>query len=67
MPATIRRSLKTWMLVYVGFALALMAADIGSTESSDVVDVSPGSIPGNIAVELSYFRPLVEQPSRNDI
>jgi len=67
MPTVIKRSLKSWMLVYAGFALALTAANIGSQPVSTPALVSPGTLPGEVSVERSFFQPTVAQPRRNDI
>jgi len=66
-PTTIKRSLKSWMLVYIGFILALSAAnsDINAKPGSKLV--SPGSLPAEISIEQTYFRPTVAEPRRNDI
>ena len=67
MSVTIKHKLKSWMLVYVGFVLALTAAntDIGSKHSAAVV--SPGSLPSTSSIEQTFFRPTVAEPRRNDI
>ena len=67
MPATIKRSLKSWMLVYIAFAVALTTANIGSPPESDAAAVSPGLTPSEIAVDRHFFRPTVDYPRRNDI
>jgi hypothetical protein len=67
MPTTIRRSLKSWMLVYVGFVLALTAANIDVRPNSGMELVSPGSLPGSDLVEQTFFRPIVAELPRNDI
>lgn len=67
MPTTIKRNLKSWMLVYVGFVLAISAAnsDIGSKSAAQLV--SPGSLPTGSSIEQTFFRPTVAEPRRNDI
>jgi hypothetical protein len=67
MPTTIKRKLKSWMLVYVGFVLALTAAnsDIGPKSAAQLV--SPGTLPGLDSMEQTYFRPAVAELPRNDI
>jgi hypothetical protein len=67
MPATIKRSLKSWMLVYVAFAVALSTADTGTNAESSAAAVSPGSTPSEVAVDRRFFRPTVEKSRRNDI
>jgi hypothetical protein len=67
MPTVIKRSLKSWMLVYVGFALALTAADIGSQSTPTPALVSPGTLPAELSIERSFFQPTVAQRRRNDI
>jgi len=67
MPAVIKRSLKSWMLVYVGFALALTAANIGSGSTSTPALVSPGTLPADVSIDRSFFQPTVAQQRRNDI
>ena len=67
MPAMIKRRLKSWMLVYVSFAVALTAANTGTDAESTAKAVSPGSTPTEVALERSFFRPTVEYPRRNDI
>ncbi len=67
MSAAIKRNLKFWMLVYVGFVVALTAANLGTDRESDLTDVSPGSLPAGITPEKSFFRPTVEPFRRNDI
>jgi hypothetical protein len=67
MPTIIRRNLKSWMFVYVGFALALTAANFGSNTDSNSALVSPGSLPAEVSVERLFFQPTVAQRRRNDI
>jgi hypothetical protein len=67
MPTVIKRSLKSWMLVYAGFALALTAANFGSNADTRSALVSPGSLPNEVSVERSFFQPAFAQPRRNDI
>jgi len=67
MPTVIKRSLKSWMLVYAGFALALTAANSGSDSDTSSALVSPGSLPDEVSVERSFFQPTVAQPRRSDI
>ena len=67
MSTAIKRSLKTWMLVYAGFVVALTAANYGEDSVSDLTEVSPGSLPARISTEEVFFRPAVERPRRNDI
>jgi hypothetical protein len=55
------------MLVYVGFALALTAANIRSHPEPTPAFVSPQTIPAEIMVERSFFKPTVTQRRRNDI
>ena len=66
MPTYIRRSLKTWMLVYVGFALALVAANTRPGAESITLDVSPVSTPAEIFATPALFRPLVTDAPRFD-
>jgi len=67
MPTTIKRSLKSWMLVYVGFVLALTAANFDISSKPGLELVSPGSLPTRVSIEQTYFRPTVAEPRRNDI
>jgi hypothetical protein len=67
MPVPIKRSLKSWMLVYVALAVALLASNTGISADSSAAAVSPGSTPSEVAVDRSFFRPTVEHPRRNDI
>jgi hypothetical protein len=67
MPTTIKRSLKSWMLVYVGFVLALTAANFDIDVNPGSKLVSPGSLPTSVSIEQTYFRPTVAEPRRNDI
>jgi hypothetical protein len=67
MPTSIKRGLKTWMFVYVGFVVALTAANIGPARDTNAVLVSPGSLPTDISADQTFFRPASEQPVRNDI
>ena len=64
---SIRRSVKTWMLVYVAFIVAFTAAGTGATGKTDLAALSPGTPPAAISTEKVYFRPAVEQARRNDI
>jgi len=67
MPTVIKRSLKSWMLVYAAFALAITAANFGSSSDTSSALVSPGSLPVAVSVERSFFQPAFAQPRRNDI
>ena len=67
MSAAIKRNLKSWMLVYVGFVLALTAAHTDLAPSSGAQLVSPGSLPGSVSIEKTFFRPTVAEPRRSDI
>jgi len=67
MPTTIKRSLKSWMLVYVGFVLALAAAKFDIDAKPGLELVSPGSLPSGVSIEQTYFRPTVADLRRNDI
>jgi hypothetical protein len=67
MPTVIKRSLKSWMLVYVGFALALTAANIDARSSPRSSTVSPGSLPSDVSIEKSFFQPTIPRSRRNDI
>jgi hypothetical protein len=65
--AVIKRSVKTWMLVYVAFLVAFAAAGAGEPPKSDLAALSPGSLPSAMSTDKAYFRPAVEQARRNDI
>lgn len=67
MPTPIKRGLKIWMLVYVGFAIALTTANIAPARDSNAALVSPGSLPTDISADQAFFRPAAEHPVRNDI
>jgi len=67
MPTFIKHSPKSWILVYAGFVLALIAANIGPNPDSDSALVSPGSLPAEVSVKKIFFRPTIAQPRRNDI
>jgi len=67
MPTVIKRSLKSWMFVYVGFAIALAAANIGAESAPTPALVSPGTLPAELSIGRSFFQPTVAQPRRNDI
>jgi len=72
MSVTIKHKLKSWMLVYVGFVLALTAAntDVGSKHGAakqGAAVVSPGTLPSASSIEQTFFRPTVAEPRRNDI
>lgn len=55
------------MFVYVGFALALAAANIGAESAPTPALVSPGTLPAELSIGRSFFQPTVAQPRRNDI
>ena len=67
MPTSIKRGLKIWMLVYVGFAVALAAANIAPAHDTNAALVSPGSLPADIRADRAFFQPAAEQRVRNDI
>jgi len=67
MPSAKIRSLKSWMLVYVSFVVALAAANFGADAESEQTLVSPGSLPAKISTEQSFFRPTIAQSRRKDI
>jgi hypothetical protein len=62
-----KRGLKTWMLVYVGFAMALATANSAPAHDTNAALVSPGSLPTDISADQAFFRPADEQSVRNDI
>lgn len=65
MPAIRRKSLKTWMLVYLGFVVALITASPASDSSSAAV--SPGTYPTEMTADRHFFTPTIEHRRRNDI
>jgi hypothetical protein len=67
MQTFIKRSPKTWILVYAGFLLALTAANTGPNPDSDSALVSPGSLPAEVSIEKVFFHPTIKRPRRNDI
>lgn len=67
MQSFIKRSPKSWILVYAGFVLALTAANIGPNPDSDFALVSPGSLPAEVSVNKIFFRPTIARTRRNDI
>jgi len=54
------------MLVYVGFALALVAANTRSGAESTIIDVSPVSTPAESFATPALFRPLATDAPRYD-
>jgi hypothetical protein len=67
MSIVIKRNLKSWMLVYACFVVALTATNFAVDAESDLALVSPGSLPAKFPTEQKFFRPAVAQPSRSDI
>jgi len=67
MSVTLKRNLKSWMLVYVGFVLALTAAHTDSAPRSGAELVSPGALPGSASIEQTFFHPTVAEARRSDI
>lgn len=67
MPTPIKRGLKIWMLVYIGFAVALASANVAPAGDSNAALVSPGSLPTDISADQALFRSAAEQRVRNDI
>jgi len=65
MPARIKCSFKSWMLVYVAFVVALITASIAGESSA--ASVSPGTYPSDTTVGKVFFAPTIERPRRNDI
>lgn len=67
MATKIRLSLKFWMLVYAGFAVALVAANIGPPHKPGATAVSLETMPAGVATEQAFFLPAINHPRRNDI
>ena len=67
MAAKKKTSLKSWMLVYVGFTLALTAANSDVNQENDVSEAMPEVSATDIATDKSFFQPIIKQPSRHDI
>jgi len=65
MPAKIKNSFKTWMLVYAIFTVALAAARLGGEPQA--APVSPGTYPSDIIADHAFFTPALEHPWRDDI
>lgn len=65
MATKIKSSLKSWMLVYVAFVIAMMSA--GTVGDSSAAAVSPGTYPSDITADKVFFAPTIERPRRNDI
>jgi len=67
MATKIRRSFKSWMLVYAGFAVALAAANIEPPYKPAATAVSLESMPAGIAIGQAFFLPAINHSRRNDI
>jgi len=65
MPTRIKSSIKTWMLFYVAFVIALTTG--GMTGESSAASVSPGTYPSDTIADRTFFESTIERPRRNDI
>lgn len=67
MAAVLKRNVRSWMLVYVGFVVTLGAAHMSEAPDSDLAMLSPGTLPSEMTSDKTFFRPAIAQPRRNDI
>ncbi len=65
MPTRIRSSIKSWMLFYVAFVVALISG--GMAGDSSAASVSPGTYPTETTADRVFFESTIERPRRNDI
>ena len=65
MPTRIKSSIKTWMLFYVAFVVALTSG--GMAGDSSAASVSPGAFPTETTADRVFFESTIERPRRNDI
>jgi len=65
MPTKIRSSIKSWMLFYVAFVIALTSGGMGGDSSA--ASVSPGTYPTETTADRVFFESTIERPRRNDI
>lgn len=67
MATKIRRNFKFWMLIYAGFAVALVAANIEPPYKPAATAVSLEAMPAGIAIGQAFFLPAINHSRRNDI
>jgi len=67
MAAKTKSNFKSWIIVYVGFALALITANSGVKRENYAPEAIPGVRAVDIVVDKAFFQPITNQSSRNDI
>jgi len=65
MSAKLKSSFKSWMFVYIAFAVALSAS--GTAAESTPISVSPEAPAAELAAERAFFTPIVPRIHRLDI
>ncbi|MCH7830261.1 MAG: hypothetical protein IIB75_06785 [Proteobacteria bacterium] len=67
MAAKTERFFRSWIVAYVAFVIALVAAGTGSGAPANSSFVSPGSYPAGFYSDKAFFLPTLEQNRRTDI
>lgn len=67
MAAKTERIFKSWIVVYVAFVIALVAAGVDNGAPTNSSFVSPGSYPTGFYSGKAFFLPTLKQNRRTDI
>ena len=59
--------IRSWMIVYLGFAIALAAAGSHQRMQSDSLDVSPATDSSTLSGDTVFFTPAGDSVRRDDI
>ena len=65
MSAKLKSSFKSWMFVYIAFAVSLWSS--GTAAESTPTSVSPEAPAAELAAERTFFTPIVPRIRRLDI
>lgn len=67
MATRMKHPLKSWVVVYIGFTVALVAANADSIEPQKSLVVTPPVDSTSMTIERNYFQLRTQLGYRNDI
>ena len=65
MATKLRRSFKSWVVIYMGFAVAMYVTGPANDAARKLV--SPGSLPSELTADRDFFAPAASLIRRQDI
>lgn len=65
MAAKFRSSFKSWVIIYIGLAVAMYVTGPASDVTRKLV--SPGSLPSELTADRDFFAPATSLTRRTDI